>query len=210
MARAAFSAELASWVVTSSGTTKKEIKERIVRAAQQTWPHVLAYVRRELADSGETEKATLALEVWEDTLKSVLQAMQRKAGEGEIGDPESYLYAAFVRLFIRAASSERRFHERFELFPSLEDLATLSGTEDHDWVKRLEEELLIKEVLNLADQFTVKVFYRRSSGDSWDEIARDFGMTAHQLKMRFRYRIEKLRRQVLGGGNEQSILEQTP
>jgi hypothetical protein len=210
MSRAGITAEAASWIVGSSGTTTGEIEERILKAAQPTWPRVVAYVGRELGDSGRAEVEALALEIWEDTLSDVAQLMQRKRHENEIHDLESYLYKAFVHLFINAATSERTFNEKLEFHPFAETLAILKGTEDFDSVKRLEQKILAKEVLRLADQLTVEVAYRLSSRGSWADIARDMGMTTPQLKMPYRYRIEKLRKQVLGASNQISIPEQNP
>ena len=210
MSRAGITAEAASWIVSSSGTTTGEIEERILKAAQRTWPRVVAYVGRELAGSGRTEVEAFALEIWEDTLSDVAQSMRRKRHENEIHDLESYLYKAFVHLYIKAATSERTFYEKFKFHPFAEALAILNGTKDFDSVKRLEQKILAKEVLRLADQFTAEVAYRLSSRDSWGDIARDMGMTTPQLKMRYRYRIEKLRKQVLGGSNQISIPEQNP
>jgi hypothetical protein len=170
---------------------------------------VVAYVGRELADSGRAEVEAFALEIREDTLSDVASRRSESATKMRFMI-WNYLYKAFVHLFINAATSERTFNEKLEFHPFAETLAILKGTEDFDSVKRLEQKILAKEVLRLADQFTVEVAYRLSSRGSWADIARDMGMTTPQLKMRYRYRIEKLGKQVLGGSNQILIPEQNP
>jgi DNA-directed RNA polymerase specialized sigma24 family protein len=80
--------------------------------------------------------------------------------------------------------------------PSTEELAELNNARDEDWARDLENDLLIKELLRRMDGWTRTVWMELRYGYSWKQIAKHLGMTVQQVKMRFRYNIEKLRRQI--------------
>ena len=54
------------------------------------------------------------------------------------------------------------------------------------------------------DEWTRKVWAARQYGYSWKEIATPLGLTEHQVKLRFRYAIGKLRAR-LGGPRDRRV-----
>ena len=54
------------------------------------------------------------------------------------------------------------------------------------------------ELLRHMDKWTRTVWMERRYGFSWQKIAKHLGMTVQQVKMRFRYNIDKLRREIAG------------
>jgi len=75
--------------------------------------------------------------------------------------------------------------------------AYLFGAFHHRFNRALKKEL--KEAVRNMDEWTRKVWAARQYGYSWKEIATQLGLTEHQVKLRFRYAIGKLRAR-LGGG----------
>jgi len=168
-------------------------------ASAKVWPRILSVARRELADKVAVEgRKALTLEAWEDTLLSVAGTLKRHRGKETIKDLEAFLVGTFQHRLSRAIVREKNLAETIEFLPSSEDLAELKHARDEDWARSLENHVLIKELLRRMDEWTRTVWMERRYGYSWKKIAKHLGMNEHQLKMRFRYNIEKLRRQIDG------------
>jgi DNA-directed RNA polymerase specialized sigma24 family protein len=187
-----------NWVLSGScnGASKVEPDEPdLVRCAQQAWPHVLAHVRKELAQGiSAQEKSSLALEVWESVLRSVSRTLRRGQSRNGIEDMESYLVGVFHHRFNRLQKREERRQKVIEFLPTANDLAGLPAAGDRDWVTRLENEILAGEILAYMEDWARKVWVRRAYGYSWGQIASFMGLTEDQLKKRFRYSLEKTRK----------------
>jgi DNA-directed RNA polymerase specialized sigma24 family protein len=168
-------------------------------ASAKVWPRILSVARRELADKVTAqERKALTLEAWEDTLLSVAETLKRHRGKERIRDLEAFLVGTFQHRLSRVIVREKNLADTIEFFPSSEELAELKYARDEDWVTSLENQLLIKELLRRMDEWTRTVWMERRYGYSWKKIAKHLGMNEHQLKMRFRYNIEKLRREIEG------------
>ena len=186
---------LPHWRLDDSGVGPDPFGE----ASVKVWPRVLAIARRELADKVATEeRKALTLEAWEDTLLSVAETLKRHRGKDTIKDLEGFLVGTFQHRLSRAILREKGLSEAIEFLPSTEELAELKNARDEDWARNLENDLLIKEVLRRMDGWTRTVWMELRYGYSWKKIAKHLGMTVQQVKMRFRYNIEKLRRQIEG------------
>ena len=168
-------------------------------ASAKVWPRVLAVARRELSEKTSAEEGkALALEAWGDTLLSVAETLRRHRGKETIKDLEGFLVGTFQHRLRRIIVREKTLAEAIEFLPSTEELAELKHARDDDWTRRLENHVLIKELLRRMDEWTRTVWMERRYGYCWRKIAKHLGMNEHQLKMRFRYNIEKLRRQIDG------------
>lgn len=190
------------WALSDSedGVAKKPdaIEQELLNSAQRAWPHVLGQVRRELAGKASTaEKRSLATEVWEGVLRSVSRTMRRDNENRKISNMEAYLVGVFHHRLNRVLSKEQKRQKAIEFVPSANDLAELEGAQDRDWVANLETEILVKEVLSHMEDWARKVLVSQSYGYSWSEIAATMGLTEQQLKMRFRYSVEKTRKRLL-------------
>lgn len=184
---------LPHWRSDESGDATDPLGE----ASVKVWPRVLAIARRELADKvGAEERKALTLEAWEDTLLSVAETLKRHRGKNTIKDLEGFLVGTFQHRLSRAIVKEKVLAETIEFLPSTEELAELNNARDEDWARDLENDLLIKELLRRMDGWTRTVWMELRYGYSWKKIAKHLGMTVQQVKMRFRYNIEKLRRQI--------------
>ena len=166
-------------------------------ASVKVWPRVSAIARKELADKvGAEERKALTLEAWEDTLLSVAETLKRHRGKDTIKDLEGFLFGTFQHRIEPGHRQGEKVCETIEFLPSTEELAELNNARDEDWARDLENDLLIKELLRRMDGWTRTVWMELRYGYSWKKIAKHLGMTVQQVKMRFRYNIEKLRRQI--------------
>jgi DNA-directed RNA polymerase specialized sigma24 family protein len=187
--------DLPHWRTDEPGDGSDPLRE----ASANVWPRILGFARRELADKvAVEERKVLTLEAWEDTLLSVAETLRRHRGKESIKDLEGFLVGTFQHRLSRVILREKNLTDAIEFLPSTEELAELRNARDEDWATNLENELLVKELLRRMDEWTRTVWLERRYGFSWKKIAKHLGMTVQQVKMRFRYNMEKLRREIDG------------
>jgi len=163
--------------------------ERLLDAARSAWPNVLSYAR--LADGRDSE--SLATEVWEELLRSVLRTMLRLGNLHHVTNLESYLIGAFRHRFQRALVKERQYRQKVLLTDSVEKLESLGRVADWKPVERLERELQVQQALKLMDPWTRRVWNYIKYGYSIKEIAKRFDLTEFQVEFRYRRRLTRLR-----------------
>jgi RNA polymerase sigma factor (sigma-70 family) len=175
-----------------------EITE-LIAVARRIWPSVQAHAYREQPGKSSDEALAFASEVWEGVLCSVAKTIQRSNERNwRIRNMEAYLFGAFHHRFNRALKKERRRLQTVQHLPSNHDLECLRQAHDSKAVRDLEQSIQLKEAVRNMDEWTRKVWAARQYGYSWKEIAIQLGLTEHQVKLRFRYAIGKLRAR-LGG-----------
>jgi RNA polymerase sigma factor (sigma-70 family) len=111
---------------------------------------------------------------------------------------EDYLFGAFHHRFNRALKKERRRLQTVQHLSSNHDLERLRQAHDSKAVRDLEQSIQLKEAVRNMDEWTRKVWAARQYGYSWKEIAIQLSLTEHQVKLRFRYAIGKLRARLCG------------
>lgn len=167
----------------------------LLECARRAWPRVLSYARRQVPTQlSINEKDSLAAEVWESVLCSVSRTLGRtRRDRRKILDLESYLIGAFQHRLNRALQKDKRRQRTIELVPPHE-LARRADNDKVDWVRELERDLQIQQIVARMDDWTRATWASRQYGYSWREIAEQSGMTEPQAKMRFRYAIAKIRK----------------
>jgi RNA polymerase sigma factor (sigma-70 family) len=190
------------WVLSSFippiAAPQHEITELIV-VARRLWPRVRTHAYREQPGKSSDEALAFASEVWEGVLRSVAKTIQRSNGKDwRIKNMEAYLFGAFHHRFNRALKKERRRLQMMQHLPSSHDLERLLQAHDSKAVRDLEQSIQLKETVRKMDEWTRKVWAARQYGYSWKEIATQLRLTEPQVKLRFRYAIDKLRAR-LGG-----------
>ena len=184
-----------NWLLRPAGRPPTGNEAQLLETANRVWPSALALARKRLSELTPPEPAfeSVATEIWEQSLRSVLGTME-KLGEGKISDLDAYLFAIFSNRLNRYLSKERRRQRTIQLLPSMEELAQLKGAQDPSWVDKIESGILLKEALARTDEwFRVTAWYY-SQRYSWPEIGRLFGLTKEQARKRFEYGIQKLRK----------------
>jgi DNA-directed RNA polymerase specialized sigma24 family protein len=163
--------------------------ERLLNAARSAWPNVLSYAR--LADVPDSE--CLAIEVWEELLRSVLRTMRRLGHLHHVTDLEAYLIGAFRHRFHRELTRERHHRRNILLSESVEKLESLGRIQNWKPVERLERDLQVQQTLRLLDPWTRRVWSYIKYGYSIKEIARRLDLTEFQVEFRYRRSLARLR-----------------
>ena len=190
------------WVLSSfippTAAPHHEITE-LIAVARRLWPSIQAHAHREQPGKSSDDALAFASEIWEGVLRSVAKTIQRSRGRNwKIRDMEAYLFGAFHHRFNRALKKERRRLQTIQHLPTSLYLERLAQAHDSKAVRDLEQSIQLKEAVRNMDEWTRKVWAARQYGFSWKEIAMQLGLTEHQVKLRFRYAIGKLRAR-LGG-----------
>ena len=174
------------------------VDEELLTAARAAWPRVLAHVRGELFDKEPgPERTALAADIWERVLQSVAKTRQRnKDQRPPITDLESYLIGIFHHRFNRFLKQEQRRAETIELVSSVLDLERFEAALDTEWAEQLERSIAVRQITDRMDAWTRKVWEARQYQYSWKQIAGWLGMTEQQVKMKFRYNLEKIRQSI--------------
>ena len=180
------------WVITGpddEARKRSKSHERLLDAARVAWPRVLSYAR--LADVADNE--SLATEVWEELLRSVLRTMRRLGNLHHVTDLEAYLIGAFRHRFHRELVRERHYRRNVLLPESVEELESLGRIQDWKPVERLERDLQVQQTLKLLDPWTRRVWNYIKYGYSIKEIARRLDLTEFQVEFRYRRSLARLR-----------------
>ena len=166
----------------------------LLEAARRLWPSIQAHACKERSGKSREDALALATEVWEGVLQSVAKSLQRASGKRPaIRDLDAYLFGAFHHRFNRALLRERRTQEPLEPLPSNDDLGRVRHVHSSEVQRILEQQIQVREAIEKMDDWTRKVWAARQYGYSWREIADYFGLTEPQVKLRFRYAINRLR-----------------
>jgi DNA-directed RNA polymerase specialized sigma24 family protein len=186
------------WVLPATGDAAGE-DQKLMESARMVWPSILAYARRQYSEEIPFhDRDSLAAEIWEDVLRSVSRTRQRMRGRGDpILNLEAYLFGVFQHRLRRALKRERQRNRVVRSFPPLA-LIRLPGMASLKWKHWFDRELQIRQLVARMDEWTREVWTRRQYGYSWREIAQSYGLNEGQTKMRFRYAIQKIRKEIAG------------
>ncbi len=124
----------------------------------------------------------------------VSRAIRRRRKPNHIRDLDSYLYWAFVRKYNRRMVRERRI----QYVDSLEVFVEGRLQPDNSWVSMLEDDILLKQLLGYLDPKIRIMVIRRLRRDSWAEIGRMFGISAHNAEVQYANALKKARSRLFG------------
>src|SRR6266852_3462396 len=179
--------KMAEWILESSGEPNlNHLANDLLLAAQRVWPRVLAYAQRELPEHWQpTEKNSIALELWEKVLRSVVGTMRRHRNQ-RIEDLDAYLMGIFQHRLHRVLIRERRGAKVLTYVPPKE-LTQQENAFPQCGTFPCERDLQIKEIIACMNVWTKEVWTARMYGYSWADIGQMVGLGQQQTKMRFRY-----------------------
>src|SRR5262249_36012076 len=118
-----------------------------LESSSRAWSSALAHVRHELAGKGlnKDEIDSVALEIWEKTLRSVWRTWQQRPGAASrIENLEDYLMGAFHHRLNRQLKRQRLRDSVLEFRP-IEELVQLKGAADKDFVSRVQRGIQLEE-----------------------------------------------------------------
>jgi DNA-directed RNA polymerase specialized sigma24 family protein len=180
------------WIIAGAddeARNRSESHERLLDAARVAWPNVLTHARL----TNVTDYECLAVEVWEELLRSVLRTMRRLGHLHHVTNLEAYLIGAFRHRFHREILKDRHYRQTVLLPDSVEELERLGRIQDWKPVERLERELQVQQTLKRMDLWTRRVWSYVKYGYSIKEIARRLDLTEFQVEFRYRRRLARLR-----------------
>ncbi len=146
------------------------IDQLIFEAAGRIKNRVYSVVEQRL------ESTEFAEDILQSAVLSVSQTLRRTPQD--INDLESYLFRSVLRELERFLANV----EPAEYFDP-EVLARLAR--DETWSRKMEDNLFIREFVNLMDLQTRQFYKLRSEGYKWREIGELFQMSAHHAKVSF-------------------------
>ncbi|HKQ74231.1 MAG TPA: hypothetical protein VJ810_11115 [Blastocatellia bacterium] len=155
------------------------IRPEVYRAAGELWPQAESFISSRLHDRPAG---------WQLMLKAAA-AVSRKLQEqpDQIRDLKPYLWVTFKRLISDEVEKENRYQ-------SLES-EQQPTTDVRPSSERLDDQILIQEIMAQMDSWTRKVFELRVLGYQFEDIAQMLGMRPNLLRSKFSKNIKKLCRQ---------------
>jgi DNA-directed RNA polymerase specialized sigma24 family protein len=190
--------QVTRWVVgLADGDQADERTSKFLVSSSLAWPRVLAHVRRELSHQGLNgdEVTSLALEIWEKTLRSVWMTWQlRPSWAARIDNLENYLIGAFHHRLNRHLKQKRRRDSIVEFRPP-EELVAIKGegNVDEDYAPRIHRGIQLEQAYATMNQNMRRALIARLYGFSWSEIAEKLQIGEQNLIMRVQYAIRKAR-----------------
>ena len=186
------------WIISSclsKASSDTNSQEELLLSARRVWPYVHAHARREFGDRGnDPENVTLATEVWEEVLQSIARSLNSfRTSCTEIANMDSYLIGAFWHRFNRARRRQQRREQTIQLVASTNELENLAEKQGLHASLDFERRMLAREILALMDIWLRRVWAARQYGYSWKEIGKYLGMGPQRTKMKFGYKLSKLR-----------------
>jgi DNA-directed RNA polymerase specialized sigma24 family protein len=190
----------AAWILERAEVAGSTINEELKSAALRVWPQALAYAKRELWGSPLAEDESAIWEVWESTLQSALTTLESRFRLRPVRDLDAWLFGIFRRRLRDLLLKEKR-HVAFH-----QELANEDVLKDREWVKDVENRLMVAKALDLLDdEWTRTTLYRRAFTDQrWDDAGRGCGISGDAAMKRFAYRLRKVRDALLGPGRGES------
>jgi DNA-directed RNA polymerase specialized sigma24 family protein len=165
------------------------VSPEVLGSAQRIWSRVLRHLHYLQQDTAP------AAEILEAACHSVSRSLRRKREQRVIRDLDSYLFWAFVRKHNRGMIREGRI----QYVESLESITDVKTDSQGEWVAALEQEIHLKQLVCYLDERTRNMLMYRIWGDSWADIGKRFGISAHNAEVQFANGIKRSRSR-LGNG----------
>lgn len=167
----------------------------LVASGQRNWQRVAGYAKRVGQD---TARAAEELEAAVRYLSALIQRHPRF--RERIKNLDDYVFWAAAHRLNRRAAKE----PPIEYVGSVGDLNALRGAKNSNWVSGIENELFLKEVTGCMSERTRYLFSLRQMGWSWEDIAKNLGMTANAAQVQFNRGVSRARKRILGGKRPKS------
>jgi DNA-directed RNA polymerase specialized sigma24 family protein len=167
----------------------KTIDADLVASGQRNWRRVAGYAKRVGQDEA---RAAEELEAAVRYLSALIQRHPRF--RERIKNLDDYVFWAAAHRLNRRAAKE----PPIEYVGSVGDLNAVRGGNDSNWVSGIEDELFLKEVTGCMSERTRYLFSLRQMGWSWEDIAKNLGITANAAQVQFNRGVARARKRILG------------
>ncbi|MHB8617820.1 MAG: sigma-70 RNA polymerase sigma factor region 4 domain-containing protein [Candidatus Acidiferrales bacterium] len=167
----------------------KAIDADLLAAAQRNWRRVIAYAKRLGQDT------SIAADELEGAVHSLSSLLERHPRFRErIKNLDDYVFWVAAHRLNRSAAKE----PIVKYAGSLDDLNSLRGGQDSNWVSRFEDDLFLKELTGYMSERTRCLFSLRQMGWPWEDIGRNFGVSANVVQVQFNRGVARARKRILG------------
>ncbi len=161
----------------------RTISPLVMDAAEQIGRRAIKHAEKLQVDPA------VAVNLLEEAAAAVTRAIDRK--RDSTGDRVRDLQAYLFRAFIRRINKTLKRQVLVENAVRFAFLKSLNSTDP--WVE-LERKILIDELLTRDNPATRDIFYRRSHGLLWDDIAPLYGVSAHAAESRFSQALKRIKK----------------
>jgi DNA-directed RNA polymerase specialized sigma24 family protein len=167
----------------------KAIDADLVASGQRNWQRVAGYAKRVGQD------AARAAEELEAAVRYLAALIHRHPRFRErIKNLDDYVFWAAAHRLNRRAAKE----PPIEYVGSVGKLNALRGAKDSNWVSGIEDEVFLREVTGCMSERTRYLFSLRQMGWSWEDIAKNLGITANAAQVQFNRGVARARKRILG------------
>ena len=167
----------------------KTIDADLVASGQRNWQRVAGYAKRVGQDAA---RAAEELEAAVGYLSALIQRHPRF--RERIKNLDDYVFWAAAHRLNRRAAKE----PPIQYVGSVGDLNALRGAKDSNWVSGIEEEVFLREVTGCMSERTRYLFSLRQMGWSWEDIAKNLGISANAAQVQFNRGVARARKRILG------------
>lgn len=169
-------------------------KSTVAQAAIKNWDRLRNYAARERIDP------SFAADILENIVKN-MSASWGRAGDSEVRNPGSYIFARFTRRIKRLAARERKI----EYVGTLYDIGTPEAAQDWEWPLRIENAMQAEEAIGYMDEPTRRTYLRRMQGFSWKVIAKKQGVNVNTATKSYSRGLARVRERMLSKPKERPV-----
>lgn len=160
----------------------RSIEPAVLAAAEEIFPKALEHGLKLL---GDPAVVTTALEEVA-AMVSRIRTKDSPINAMPVRDLRAYLFQGFLRQVNRIKRKQ----------PKLVRFGEVSRTPNPPWAdasQQFENKVLLDECLARCHPFAREMALRRMQGFSWEEIGRDYGLSAHAAEAWFSYALKQAR-----------------
>ena len=160
----------------------RKIEPAVLAAAEEIYPKALEHGLKLL---GDPAVVTTALEEVA-AMVSRIRTKDLPVTAMPVRDLRAYLFQGFLREVNRIKRKQ----------PKIVRFGEIGRTPDLPWADRsqqFENKVLLDECLARCHPFAREMALRRMQGFSWEEIGRDYGLSAHAAEAWFSYALKQAR-----------------
>jgi len=151
-----------------------------------TWKRMRNWAIRQLGSESQAE----------DALQEAAFSVARAGHASTILRPDAYV----AKTVLRKVDEVIAQNEPVDYVGSADDVETVMGIPEKDWVKELEDHVFMEEFLAAMDDESRAICHKWLRGDEWKEIADDLGCSVQHAKDKLRRAIESTKKRLLGPG----------
>lgn len=176
------------WVTGAGpGEQEKAARNHTHEKVGGTWKRMRRWAIRQLGDETQAE----------EVLQEAVYTVARASHVSSIMRPDAYVAKAVARQLDRFLAKD----ELMDFVGTADDVESVMGVPEKDWVKELDDRVFMEEFLAAMDEESRVICHKWLRGDEWKEIAGDVGCSVQHAKDKLRNAIGSTKKRLLGPGS---------